>query len=214
MHVWTYWEGESWPHIDLCLETATRRLALTNVEFHLLAPETVEGYLSPGLLHERYKEIPQIGPKVSAIRAALLAKYGGWWWDADTIVLRSPEKLMQKYPNANVLYMTWTRLPLRILNGYIYAKAGSEPALLWLERINYLLEHDFETATKWLELGEKVITPLFRDRLDCVEVDRRLFLPIDFDTDPYVFFREGDFRDYLRDDALQRLKEQLRLVVR
>ena len=36
----------------------------------------------------------------NCIRAALLAKYGGWWWDADTVGLQSPLELTRQYPDA------------------------------------------------------------------------------------------------------------------
>jgi hypothetical protein len=202
LNVWTYWEGMRPPYIDLCLRTMARACAESGVSFRQLGADSVDQFLKPGVLHENYRILTAVGPKVSAIRAALLAYHGGWWWDADTIALRSPTALMRRYPRATMLYMTWTRLPLRILNGYIYAAKGCPAASEWLAAVNRMLAEEPERANRWLELGEKTLTPLLRDRDDCAEVPRQLFLPIDIDSDVGEFFwRENPFR-YLREDAI------------
>lgn len=202
IRVWTYWEGPKPAYIDVCLRSMARACDVPGVSFHQLSPANLGRFLKPKMLNLNYRRMTAIGVKVSAIRAALLAHYGGWWWDADTIALRSPLKLMERHPSADMLCMTWTRLPLRYLNGYIYAKARRPVAREWLARVNAKLKCEPCRAIKWLELGEKILTPLLKDRDDCAEINRQLFLPIDIDSNVAEFFRQGDPLRYVRDDAV------------
>lgn len=196
--VWTYWEGTRFPHIETCLQSMAY-ICERPVEFHLVTPENLGEYLKPGVLHPDYTNLPG-GPRdrANCIRVALLATYGGWWWDADTIGLHSPLHLMLHYPDVDVLYMAWNREPRRILNGYIYMRPGCEEAQEWLQQVNYRVEHEAQDII-WAGLGEKLLTPLLTGRVGCEQIPLQTFLPIDIDATVETFFKSGDFRDYVQD---------------
>ena len=201
LHVWTYWEGPKLPYIEVCLKSVACACNVSGVEFHLVTPETLYQFIGKNTLHPNHNHL-QLAMKADCIRAALLAKYGGWWFDADTIGLQSPLEITNKHSDAEVLYMTWTRPPRRILNGYIYIAKGSSLAQKWLAKINYRLQHNFEKANTWLGLGEKLLTPIVDGQGGCVEIKRSLFLPIDIDKSVPRFFKVIDFNKYLLKDTV------------
>lgn len=200
MNLWSYWEGPRNPFIDTCLRSI-ERVCGDDTEFRLLTPETLEEYIGD-LLHPNYRHIDNIAMRVGAIRVAILARFGGMWWDADTIGLRDPIELVRQYENirfdninlsgventANVLYTTWDRPPLRILNGYIYMRQGCDDALEWLEQVNKRLETQRENPVVWTELGEMILTPLLVKSKTAWRVPRWKFLPVDVDSNVARFF--------------------------
>ena len=202
IHVWTYWKGPRYPYIDVCLASMAQVCKVSGVQFHLVTPSTLNQFIDDGVIHPNYKKLQQLNMEANCVRAALLAKHGGWWWDADTVGLKSPLEITQAHPKAEMLYMTWSILPRRILNGYIYAQPKSEVAQEWLNQINHKLEHDLEKANIWLELGEKVLSPLLGKHPRCTELERRLFLPIDIDKHVARFFKLIDYKKYILEDTV------------
>jgi hypothetical protein len=167
-------------------------------DFHLITPETLLDYISPGRINDRHGKL-QPAIRTCCIRAALLAEYGGWWWDADTIALRSPQELTQKHDSAAGIYLTWDEEPQRVLNGYIYLTRDA--AAEWLGRINWTLTNDFDNI-RWCSMGEGILTPLLLDNPEAVHVPRRLFLPIDVDSSVETFFNEGNPQTYMCPDTV------------
>jgi hypothetical protein len=192
MNVWTYWEGDKPPFIDVCLRSMQR--VCHDVNFHIVTPDTINDYLL-NTLNPRYLQLPQPALRADAIRAALLATYGGWWWDADTIALQSPTSL----PIAPAIYMTWTNPPRRILNGYIYLE--STVAKPWLDNVNFMLESDFDSID-WCSLGEKLLTDTIPNLPGAIEIDRSRFLPIDIDSSVADFFSSRYPSDLINDNTI------------
>lgn len=193
MMVWTYWEGERSPLIDLCLQTMADRCLEDDVQFTLVTPDNIGPLLPAGFLRSEYLDLPQPALRADAIRAALLARYGGWWWDADTVALRSPRQL----PDARALYMSWAREPFRILNGYIFL--CQDLAAVWLDAVNKAL---VDGNICWCSLGERLLTQLLPEAEGTMEIPRRLFLPIDIDSHVDKFFSPGDLEDYIQSDTV------------
>ena len=202
MNVFTYWEGPKPEYIDVCLKSMERICCnLPCVDFHLVTPENVQNYIDSRTLHSNFLKLDQIALRADCIRAALLAKHGGWWWDADTIGICSPVYLMARCKDASALYMSWTKPPRRVLNGYIYFAENNPIACKWLQQINEVLADKNQSPT-WCSLGEKLLTDLLSTQSDACEIDRRLFLPIDIDSNVADFFNGADFiglLDYLDD---------------
>lgn len=190
MNVWTYWEGPRPEYIQVCLDSMARVLG---DDFHLVTPETLGGWLRHGELHDAYRTLPQPALRADAIRAALLAAHGGWWWDADTVAFRSPSELLAKIPQADAIYTTWSRPPTRVLNGYIYVAPGSQIGCDWLAHVNTTLDRD-PASVDWCSLGEKVITDMMIANPNAYSVSREVFLPIDIDSHVASFFMADDFR--------------------
>jgi hypothetical protein len=179
------------PHIAVCLKSMAKACESPQINFHLTNPENIGTYLDDGILHPNYLQLTQPALRADCIRAALLATHGGWWWDADTIAMQSPMALMAEHPYASALYMTWTKPPLRVLNGYIYMKAGYGTASRWLAQINEALAHS-PSGIEWCSLGEKLLTDILPHCPHAHAIPRRLFLPIDIDSSVKTFFDPHD----------------------
>lgn len=189
MNIFSYWEGPRPEYIQVCLDSMARVLG---DDFRLVTPETVDQWLPPDTLHPAYKTLPQPALRADAIRAALLAVYGGWWWDADTVAICRPDRLLAENPGAEALYTTWTRAPLRVLNGYVWVRPGSTLSARWLEHVNRTLERD-ATSVDWCSLGEQLLTGLMTAFPQAVRIPRQLVLPIDIDSNVAEFFQPGKF---------------------
>ena len=188
MTVWTYWEGPIPPHIQVCLSSMKKVLgsSLTVLDPNV-ANELVGDHLNPN-----WHKLSQPALRADALRAALLALFGGWWWDADTVALRKPDQ----HQDATVLYTTWTRQPTRVLNGYIWFSEDSPIAAKWLEAVNDALENP--ANIDWTSIGEKLLTGLVLDEPTAVRVDRHLLLPVDIDSDVKHFFEDRALEPYLQ----------------
>lgn len=200
MYVWTYWEGERWPHIDVCLRTMEEVCHTSRLSFQCVTPENRDELVGD-VLHPNYKLLPQPALKADCIRAALLYKYGGWWLDADTILFSDPTVPNSLYPEANAIYMVWDNPPRRALNGYIYMHSRCWFAESWVNRINHELETDHE-AIGWCGVGETLLTPMLTGNLGAVQISRRFFLPIDIDSSVEEFFKPGDWRTLVDPGAI------------
>ena len=198
MNVWTYWQGPRFPHIDTCLTSMARVCEVPGVDFHLVTPENLFNFIPKDTVHPNFFRLGMPNFSANYLRAILLAKYGGWWLDADTIGLSSPLGLVEKYPDAEMIYTCWPTPPKRILNGYIYARQNSLLAREWAKQVKHLLEHDFDAANLWLGMGEKILSPLLHGQHSCVEIDYRTFLPINIDQEVSSFFEPGDFRSHIK----------------
>jgi hypothetical protein len=179
-------------YISICLWSA-RMICSSGLEFTCVTPENVRTFLPPGTIHENYLKLQQPALRADCIRAALLARYGGWWWDADTVGINYPSKSIVNPESA--LYMIWDKAPRRILNGYIYIPPDATIAKMWLGTVNGALMDDYEHID-WCSLGEGVLTNLLPE-LGAMQIDRSTFLPIDIDSSVGLFFGEEDFHKYL-----------------
>lgn len=84
--IWTYWsQGRHRvpPVIQLCIQSWTSKGKIDDVR--VLDDEVVLDFLSPDDLPARFAELP-VQMKSDAVRFALLAKHGGMWMDASTLV--------------------------------------------------------------------------------------------------------------------------------
>ena len=93
--IWMYWEnkpGHTKPaYLSICHKTVVKNA--TQFKIHLLNEKTVHDFL-PNLRSEiNSLTIPQ---KADYIRLALLTKYGGIWFDSDTILFQNPEIIVNK----------------------------------------------------------------------------------------------------------------------
>jgi len=193
MNVWTYWEGPRYPYLDICFRRFREVFAPPGIfTFHLVTPETLYDFIPNDVLHKNFHQLTQPGVRADAIRAALLAEHGGWWFDADTLMLRPPYIFTPETNHNQMVFLTWTKKPRRVLNGYIYATG--QMAHRWLEEVNRALA---QGKSEWLHLGEAVLTPLTEQYPSlCTEVARKLFLPVDIDSDPTAFFQKQNPYDY------------------
>jgi len=120
MNVWSYWEGRRPHYIDVCIESM--RKVCEQSTYTLVTPENLDQYLDVETIHTNFRGLPASPTyRANVYRAALLAKHGGLWVDADTIGLQDPVRLLELYSeDASVIYAQWTNLPLRVMNERLY----------------------------------------------------------------------------------------------
>ena len=198
MNIWTYWEGPAWPHIKTCFDTA--RMVLGD-DWKLVTPRNLQQFLPniDDLIHPNWRQVPEIGPKVCAIRSALIYRYGGMWADADTIWLQHPRILPDcRSFGIDFLYSTWPNGKRRVQSGYFVAPPRSDVVKQWIDGNNYTLEHEFSLDRDWwLVLGEHTLTPAVDAAPvgTAVQVDYRTFLPLDVDSSSHALFEPGDWKE-------------------
>lgn len=203
MQVWTYWAGPKPPWIDVCLDSMRRRCRKSDLV--VLTPETVRGYVTDADLNSRWTSLPP-GVGTDCLRACLLAKYGGLWVDADTVLVRDPHHLVRGMPLRleQFLYSRWPSPPERVIAGYVYSPKGGPVARMWYDAVRSALANAHEV--QWGALGERTLTPIVMAMNNVKERAWELpldtFLPVDIDADVDRYFRPGDWRDYVTEGTV------------
>lgn len=192
MNLWSFWQGPQPTHIAICLQVM-RRLGVC-----IVTPETLWEHIDPADLSPAFSALTLPAHRADCIRAALLARHGGLWLDADTILLQRPDDMPGQ--DCDLVYAVWDRPPRRVFNGYVYACPGSRLARRWLEEVNNRLQL---AKRRWTDLGEGILTPLVdASRATTLQVPRATFCPIDVDSNVEAFFQPGDWRRYTDDSTI------------
>lgn len=204
MITWTYWEGDRLPYIETCL--ASFRRVCRRSQFILLTPQNLLRYLPGREIPDGFSRFRQPAHRADVIRALTLARYGGLWCDADSLMLQDPQTLLDDYPDASVIYSSWTNPPLRVMNGYVYSHPQRGCAREWAEGVCRVLSDGFDEESGWGKLGEGVLTPLVPAWPGAVRVPVDTFLPVEIDREVEEFFRpttrEGQFWELLQEHTV------------
>lgn len=204
MKIWTYWEGQRWPHIELCFEVMRKYLGQ---DITIVGPDvSLQALGVLDLITPRHKEIKEIGPRTDLYRAAILWKYGGLWIDADTVILDANRLRGLHTDICDLTYMQWPTEPLRIITGYIGAKQRSRIIKDWLDIANRRIESAPEMNVDWwLKLGEECLTPALQGARGIIihQLPLSTFLPIDLDHGGCLkFVGTTKWRDYVTKDTV------------
>jgi len=179
--VWTYWEGPKPPYIEYCLDTIT---SMSGVKVVVLNKDTVDNYVSNGVLHKNYRNVTNLAQKSDAIRLALLWEHGGAWIDADTLIIRDYSHLFEG--DCDCSLMRWGHNN-SILNGYIFAAKRSKLMEECLLDVNNRLvaNKDYYASSSGCAFGEDIIN-FQSNRLDINvrSISLNTFLPVPFPTYP------------------------------
>ena len=124
-YAYTYWEG-TLPLINkLCIGSITKIFGQRHIH---TTPDNIDKYIK---VPTNIKNTLHVGFRADYIRAALLKKYGGWWFDCDIFLLRNPEILVNLAPKIWQENKPDIHGKKRICCGVLYSHADSE----WLVRI-------------------------------------------------------------------------------
>ena len=180
LKVYTFWEPrEKMPYyIKLCMETWKKNLP--NAEIVLLDYKNLGEYIdvkefNPILFSGRFK----LALIADALRVALLAKHGGIWLDADTIILSSKaEKYFQ--PDAKHRTIFFGHVNMRAPHiAFINTPPGAECMNAWFEFIREKLQAlTPETEIDAFFLGNDFINSFSKNHVNEIEVlERKLVMP-------------------------------------
>ena len=186
LKAYTYWEGSRPPYIAECL----RRMEAQGVT--VLTPENTAEFAA--LLHPNFSLITHPAHRADCIRVAAISQTGGLWLDADCLLIRPIETFLSRVETSNAddfVYTQWN--DGRVLNGYFWAKEGSEVAKAWLGLINKTLYQ--ATNPTWTMFGEQILTPtvMLKYKNICSQFDRKFFIPINTDKIAHAFFEELEY---------------------
>jgi glycosyl transferase-like sugar-binding protein len=154
-------------HISLCHKSLLLNRG-SEIDVHILGPEDI-----PSLnldLHPAWNELQEPAHKADYLRVAILARYGGFWLDSDTIVLRPYTHIVEllsqadmvgwEYRSGGPVDMTTYRLPI----GAFGVQPNLELMQLWKRKI----DHFFETKKhlgreNWHAIGRQMMNPLLKE---------------------------------------------------
>ena len=173
-NIWTYWEnlpGKARPpHIDLCHRSQIANCG-AKAMLHILGPEDL-----PSLeldLHPKWSLLQEPAHRADYLRVAILAKFGGFWIDADTIILRSfsiPIELLNSHDMVGWEYRSGTAPDLvtfRLPIGAFGVKPNLPIMQTWLEEMHEILDTQSDIARhNWHSLGRQVLNPLLREAVN------------------------------------------------
>lgn len=199
MNVWTYWQGNMPEYIKICIETMERNCT----KFTLLNPKNIFDYLRNSSLDiDKCRRLNNPAHLADIYRVAVVFNYGGLWLDCDTIMIKSLndfKRIISSYNNG-FFYSRWN--DGRVLNGYFYATKEHEIMDKWLFGINKTLKK-VSTQNNWTQFGEKIITPLVNsENYKTIEISRTIFLPINIDKIPWIFFEPFHWSNLVSDDTI------------
>lgn len=211
-NLWTYWEGSKPEWIDICLKSIEKSCS-SNCKFYLVTPENLRDFIVIKNIPDNYFLLKNAAHRADYVRAYLLSRYGGFYYDADTIGLRCPTILLSetKSYTKDVLYTKWDRKDSAIINGYIYCKAGSALANDWFNEVHTILsEIDLNKGIGWTALGEKVLTKLMTDvdnfgnkRPYSKElVPLNTFMPVEVDKCPYKLMSNTNPGSWIKENTI------------
>lgn len=174
--VWLYWEGEYPDWIEYCHKTI---YAYAN-DVRLITPEIFEEW--------REKDISLdhlcIAHRADFIRAFLLARFGGFWIDSDTIMMRPLQPVLDLLDNFE--FVTYKERGGNISNSFMGARADSIIAKTYYERVCEILRSG--QPIEWLTIGSMALTEVIRNSgIPWYQIQVELIQPICW-SDPKSFF--------------------------
>ena len=198
MKIWTFWEPpEKMPvYIQMCMETWKK--FLPGVEIISLNLRNLSEYVDMGICMEKllagmtgegplYKW-PHVG---DAVRAMLLEKYGGIWFDCDTVVLNSNAANYFSNDKYEVIaFGDPADRQARICN--ISAVPHARLMRFWAKAVQWKILN-FNPTTKffWSYLGNSIVDPYVKT------FDEEIFIHDMTPQMPELEFAENGTRGYL-----------------
>ena len=180
MNIFTYWEGNVPEYIAKCFLNLLQYNARHPVT--VITPENIDHWCG-NLLHPNFKKLKSPAQRADCVRVATILQHGGLWVEADCLFIKEVPDFSG---DEDFCFMQWD--DGRVLNGYFYSRPGSPVMQEWLRRINVILAQGMPLS--WTALGEQILTPLVLYTFPslCRKMNREIFIPINTDRIPFVFF--------------------------
>jgi mannosyltransferase OCH1-like enzyme len=121
------------PYLSLCIKTWKLNLP-AKYKIAILNYSNIQDYLSSEILNLILCKDMSFVAQVDAIRIALLNKYGGFWMDADTVIINSNIMDILYDYDSDLVIFSYSKLA-KHFTGFIYASRNSRIVKTWLECI-------------------------------------------------------------------------------
>ena len=144
--IFTFWEGKMPAYIDLCMKT-------WEFPFIVLTYDNLHQYTDLGIKKMKWLTLPQIA---DCVRVHVLRDNGGYWLDADTIMITDnlPEENMIGYPEtrANTI-------------GFLHAEPDSKMFEEWAEYQDRMLDRQ-NAPCHWSMFGNAFTDDYVKEHMD------------------------------------------------
>lgn len=150
--IFTFWEPrEALPgYIHLCLQTWKK--FLTDYEIILLDYSNLDQYLSPEDIRDVLCKEMSLPMQSDCLRCALLARHGGIWMDADTIITGSSVLQEAEKGECCMIQDKDENTDCKIFGAFIYARREHAEFLnRWREALTPRVQH-FRRLYPWKKL--------------------------------------------------------------
>lgn len=134
--IFTFWEGELPAYIELCMRT-------WKFSYTVLNYDNLHKYTSFDISSAKRFSLPQIA---DCVRVHVLRDNGGYWLDADTIMLGD-------LPSENVIGDIDSRSPTI---GFLHTEANSVMYQKWSDYQDNIIAH-LDSSTAWNILGNAFV---------------------------------------------------------
>lgn len=184
-NIFTFWEPkEKIPgYILLCIKTWKK--FLPDYQIHILDYETAKIYLGETLFSQITCKNMSLPIQADAIRVALLKKYGGFWLDADIIILNG--KFFKTCHDFDLVLLGDEKSKTQNI-GFIFASCNSSIIDKWLKGIIHNIKIYKDNFGKknskygkkkiaWFYLGNGIVNELVKNtkRKEFMRLDRNKF---------------------------------------
>lgn len=191
MNVFNYWEGEMPSVIRLCKKTFEKN---SEIQYIMLDEKTIHDFVQIDKIDNKImNKLPDITQKVDYLRLLLLYQNGGIWFDADCIVYKSLNPIIDNINKHG--FVGWTNMrgaKHKLANNFLGCHKGSEimNELIDYTR-NFVLNKDkvgkYELITQclWSVMENKDYYRYFREEIGTFPVGNAAYdYAIDKNTNP------------------------------
>lgn len=196
--LWLFWQDKDGsnrpPYINLCKQTFIKHCS-SDFDVNVL------NFSSPLIpeMPKRWYSLSKICQKVDILRVFLVEKYGGLWFDIDTIMIKSPLKIMEPILNdvCEFTYFKFSKISPGVpLNGFFGGKKNCNILKRWKSEIEHrLLKNSSYPHT---EFGEQSLSSVVKNHTERIEA-----LPLNWvyqleDKDNFFITGQGMHYELLR----------------
>jgi hypothetical protein len=148
--VWLYWEnkpGKTKPeYLNMCMESISKHLK--DYEIIVLNPDNLDKYLKN--INPNVHKIKQLAHKADYLRMLATYQHGGFWFDADTIVMDNIDLWNDRLKQYDLVWYGMNAYGVNKHNTFIKNVLDKVD-----NKINNSKNHNFN----WREIGQDIIDP-------------------------------------------------------
>lgn len=158
MNIFLYWENKpntkKPEYLNFCFKSIIKQAGEKH-KVILLDENSVYDYLPD--LRPEIKKFPCLAHKADYIRAKLLHKHGGLWFDSDFIVLKNIDIIENDLNKSGTDFISCGRTGNRPSLGFMGAKPNSKLLEYWINDMDSLISNSNDYRFKWTDLGYNIL---------------------------------------------------------
>ena len=177
-YIFTFWEPEEKipAYLKLCMQTWKKYLS--DYEVIILNYSNLDKYLPKDIIAKILYKKMSLPKQADCIRAWLLYTYGGFWFDADTIL--TSDTIVKEMQNYECAMFGNPKEKNEINIGFIYAKKSSKIIKEWaleipnrvkklrnIQRLKLIFKlfnkEEYKETKHWGYVGNKILDSLIKD---------------------------------------------------